>query len=309
MKHGKNNSLKQTKHKRQLKYNRSRSSKTTHKRQKGQIQYGGKEYTPGTLPGYSEISEVMKHNYDPPLPPIELQKLHNYRARIIIYKYKKGDVIPDKLPRNTLIQLKNSLIDFGGIEYDDKTYLKLASLNLERIILGVLRWNPFLNFPHNYEEYTPVEIYGQHTKPRVEERLGVDEKPIFLNEFFDNEWWNLQPWWNKNKTDETKFPLDTSRRLESAKREVEREVELRKAAQRAQRAQLAEATPAAPANPATPAAPAAPAAEQNKHESILELQQEVERLQQEVESLKQEVIRLTAENDELQANKMKSLKE
>lgn len=43
MKHGKNNSLKQTKHKRQLKYNRSRSSKTTHKRQKGQFQYGGKE--------------------------------------------------------------------------------------------------------------------------------------------------------------------------------------------------------------------------------------------------------------------------
>ena len=298
MKHGKNNSLKQTKHKRQLKYNRSRSSKTTHKRQKGQIQYGGKEYTSGTLPGYSEILEVMTNNYDPSLPPIELQKLRNYRDNSIRLIYIRGDNIPETLDTNTLIQLKKyRLIDFGGIEYDDKTYLKLASLNLERIILDVLRWNPFLNFPHNYENYTPapVEIYGQRTKDRVQDRKGVDGDPIILEDFFLDGRWNSQPWWKKNKNNKDIFPLDTSIRLESDKREVE----LRKAAQRAQ--QLAEATPAAPANPATPAAPAAPAAEQNKHESILELQQEVKRLQQEVERLQQEVKRLTAENDEFRA--------
>ena len=76
MKHGKNNSLKQTKHKRKMKHNRC--SKTTHKRQKGQIQYGGIKYKPGTLPGYSEILEVMKYNYEP-TPKFESQKLSNYK--------------------------------------------------------------------------------------------------------------------------------------------------------------------------------------------------------------------------------------
>lgn len=158
----------------------------------------------------------------------------------------------------------------------------MASLNLERIILDVLHWNPFLNLPHNYEDYTPVDTYGHYAKPRVEKRIGVDGKPIFLNDFFDSQWWNLQPWWKNNKKNKDIFPLTTSTSLESANIQDESQ-------KAAQRAQLAEATPAAPA---------APAAEQNKYLSILELQQEVERLQQEVERLKQEVIRLTAENDE-----------
>jgi hypothetical protein len=283
MKHGKNNSLKQTKHKRQMKYNRC--SKTTHKRQKGQIQYGGKKYKPGTLPGYSEILEVMANNYDPP-PNIELQKLRNYRDRILILVHKRRDAIPTTLPTNTLIQLKNSFFKIGDIEYDDEIYLKLASLNLERIILDVLHWNPFLNFPHNYEDYTPVEIYGQRTKERVQDQKGVDGNPIILEDFFLHGWWNSQPWWNNNKNNQTIFPLDTSRRLELAKIQDED----RKAAQRAQ---LAPATPATPATPANPANPATPATEQNKNEIILELQLEVARLQQEVTRLQQEVTRLT----------------
>ena len=96
MKHGKNNSLKQTKHKRKMKHNRC--SKTTHKRQKGQIQYGGIKYKPGTLPGYSEILEVMKYNYEP-TPKFESQKLsnYNYLDRIRTLEYKRGDPIPELL--------------------------------------------------------------------------------------------------------------------------------------------------------------------------------------------------------------------
>lgn len=222
----------------------------------------------------------------PPPPNIELQKLRNYRDRIRILVHKRGDAIPDTLPTNTLIQLKNSFFKIGDIEYDDEIYLKLASLNLERIILDVLHWNPFLNFPHNYEDYTPVEIYGQRTKERVQDRKGVDGNPIILEDFFLSGWWNSQLWWRNNKNNQAIFPLDTSRRLES----VNREVEDREATQRAH---------LAPATPATPANPANPATEQNKNEIILELQLEVARLQQEVTRLQQEVARLQQEVERL----------
>ena len=113
-----------------------------------------------------------------------------------VLKYKKGDPIPETLSPNTLIQLENSFFKFGDIEYNEETYLKLASLNLERIILDVLHWNPFLNFPQNYEDYTPVEIYLQCAKPRVEDREGDDK---ILKEFFDDRWWDSQRWWKNNK--------------------------------------------------------------------------------------------------------------
>jgi hypothetical protein len=276
MKHGKNNSLKQTKHKRQLKHNRC--SKTTHKRQKGQIQYGGgrRKYKPGRLPGFNEIVIVMRENYD--TPPPELRKLLDIRHHVLLYK--KGDTIPITLPPNTLIELTNHWFSFGRIEYDDETYLKLASLNLQRIIIDDLKWNPFLNFPHNYEKYEPHEAYLQATRDRVEDQM-VDGKPRYLPEFFSHGWWDSQTWWKNSKDNETIFPQEKARVLIAK----ERENEERKTAQRVE--------------PAL-ATPAAPAAEQNKDEIIKQLQIEVTRLQQ-------EVARLTAENNELQVNQVKSV--
>jgi len=195
MKHGKNNSLKQTKHKRQLKHNRC--SKTTHKRQKGQIQYGGKKYKSGMYPGLEEIKSVVKNNYETKDVTKELQKIYDHLSNINNKHYKIGDVIPESLPEQDLIQLKNKTFSFGEIEYDDETYLKLASLNLEQIIRYVLHWNPFLNFPPNYEKYVPHEVYMQATRPLVEDMMGADKEPLYLQEFFDRRWWNSQKWWAK----------------------------------------------------------------------------------------------------------------
>ena len=93
------------------------------------------------------------------------------------------------------LEEKNSFFEFGDIEYDDETYLKLASLNLEKIIRYVLHWNPFLNYPQNYEKYVPHEVYGHVAKARAEDMRGADKEPLYLREFFDNRWWNSQNWW------------------------------------------------------------------------------------------------------------------
>ena len=198
MKHGKNNKLKQTKHKRQLKNNKC--SKTKYKRQKGrkgQIQYGGKKYESGTYPGLEEIKSVIKNNYETKDVTEELQKIYNHLSNINNINYKIGDVIPESLPEQHLIKLKNKMFSFGTIECDDETYLQLASLNLEKIIRYVLHWNPFLNYPQNYEKYVPHEVYGHVAKARAEDMRGADKEPLYLREFFDNRWWNSQNWWAK----------------------------------------------------------------------------------------------------------------
>ena len=74
----KNNRLKKTKYKRQMKNNKF--IKTKYRIQTKQIQYGGKKYIDGTVPGYREIKDVIENNYIN--AKNELQKFDPYLQKI-----------------------------------------------------------------------------------------------------------------------------------------------------------------------------------------------------------------------------------
>lgn len=277
----KNNRLKKTKYKRQMKNNKF--IKTKYRIQTKQIQYGGKKYVDGTIPGYQEIKEVIEINYTNAQD--ELQKLRAHR----FYIQKYENVIPESLPENTLIKLETKFFSFGNkVECDDNTYLKLASLNLEKIIKDVLHWNPFLNFPYNYEEYKPVEVYLHSPKPRVEDQVGIDGKPFYLKDFFDRSWWNSQKWWVDTKDDERIFPQEKARGLKA--KEIEHEQ--RMAARREQAVETIFSPP--PPQPELPLPP-------NKDEIIKQLQEEIRRLNEENQQLQKEITNLTSKMQELQS--------
>lgn len=276
----KNNRLKKTKYKRQMKNNNF--IKTKYRIQTKQIQYGGKKYVDGTIPGYQEIKEVIEINYTNAQD--ELQKLRAHR----FYIQKYENVIPESLPENTLIRLQTKTFFSSKVECDDNTYLKLASLNLEKIIKDVLHWNPFLNFPYNYEKYEPYDVYLHTSKQRVEDKLGIDG-PFYLQDFFDHSWWNSQKWWVDTKNDERIFPQEKARVLKAK----ELEHEQRMAARREQAVE----TIFSPPPPPQPEVSLPP----NKDEIIKQLQEEIRRLNEENQQLQKEITILTSKMQELQS--------
>ena len=193
-----NNRLKQTKQIKQKKHKKQ----TKHKRR---MQYGGKTYncqdystilntnSPKTnvvIPGYAEISDMIKEYTESTQMQIQLDA--GIKSKNVVVYDSCERPKPDTPETSIILLKKGGFKSFvtSSIDCDDETYLNLASHNFQIFIKDILKWNPFLQNHHEKTEEPRSQFYGSFHKYNTE---------FFSYLFTQESWWNSQQWWNEYK--------------------------------------------------------------------------------------------------------------